>query len=357
MSAPLNPAKEAELQRLIAEQEADDRDYVSQGHRSLDAPLGGETDTALYEVVDDDHHLDAGPYRKKSGKVTKEQVREWRALRNKEHWTYTQIAEYASVQVKTVRRHLAQETKYKRIRPAKVRLEERLEQFQAAYEAGACLREIAEVHFKELGYKSWQSCYQQLRLSLRENGVALRPKLTLKHGKRSRAASPEVYKRYWQQMNREATKRRRAGLVRCDATVKSGRPCRRFAILGSRFCVNHNETTKRQPKWTKAIVLEALQSWANEHDRAPKAADWAKATNEHPNFKTVTDLFGRWHVALHEAGLRKLTLREEQLARGYHDCAQPGCMVLVAPDRRYCRKRQCQDARSRERWTFLEDVA
>lgn len=340
----LNPAQEVELQRLIAEQAADDTIYVSQGGaRSLDAPAITDGDS-FYEFVED-RELPSGPARsapKQSYKITQEQVKEWRALRTKDHWTYAQIAEYAGVKDITVRRHLSDQ---RRMDHRRVKLEARLEDAREAYEAGAFLREIAEVLYEECGYASWQSCYQALLRLFRRHGIQTRPQRVSRRGRPKPGASFEEWQRFWRAANTRQRDRRRAAREQCDATTKAGRPCRRSAMEGGRFCVSHDERTKRKAKWTRDNVLAALRAWAEEHGRTPRQEDWFHASPAHPNFKTVADLFGGWRLALYEAGFLQRKPRRHGTLTNYkvHGCR---CVACTRANAEYQRQYRVNAARS-----------
>lgn len=57
-----------------------------------------------------------------------------------------------------------------------------------------------------------------------------------------------------------------------------------------------------QKHWTRDRIIEAIQAWARRYNEPPRKSDWYKAAPEHPNCETVCKEFGRWNLAIEEAG-------------------------------------------------------
>jgi hypothetical protein len=56
-------------------------------------------------------------------------------------------------------------------------------------------------------------------------------------------------------------------------------------------------------EWTQEEVTQALLAWAAERGRAPTYNDWRRVSEEHPGVSTVEKLFGSWTEGLLAAGL------------------------------------------------------
>lgn len=303
-----NPAVETELARLIAEQEADDSaSQVPGGNRVfLDASYGeGATLHAVVGSEDVNHDRD---WFRKRGRVTDEEVRLWRYLRHEKGFTYREIADETGRPVQTVHDHLVRRARKSRSKTALPRMTAGKQGFKlakmeehawAAYEAGASLYQIAELFYKDCGYASMESCYQQLRILFRWRKRPLR-KLTMKHGRLHRDTPREVKQAYWKEQNRKARERRRATLTRCPHMTQSGQQCRRFTLRGKPFCVVHHDPVKR---WSHEAVHEALRQWAEKHGRLPRPRDWESRSDDHPTFRTIYNMWPHWNDALKDAGL------------------------------------------------------
>lgn len=58
-------------------------------------------------------------------------------------------------------------------------------------------------------------------------------------------------------------------------------------------------------KWTRELIVEALQRWAGEHDGvAPSQSDWQKRGEWWPSFSTAARFFDGWSAAIAAAGLQ-----------------------------------------------------
>ena len=84
---------------------------------------------------------------------------------------------------------------------------------------------------------------------------------------------------------------------------------------------------RRRARWSKEQVLKALQEWADENGRAPRAEDWSELSQrtgavgrwepESPRWPcptTVRRYFGSWSAALEQAGLRRSRLGPWELS-------------------------------------------
>jgi hypothetical protein len=74
-------------------------------------------------------------------------------------------------------------------------------------------------------------------------------------------------------------------------------------------CIKHSgkEVGKRQRKWNKQMVIEAIQEWELEHGRPPTSHEWAKRKGLPdwvPIANVVYRLFGKggWNKAIEAAG-------------------------------------------------------
>jgi hypothetical protein len=64
---------------------------------------------------------------------------------------------------------------------------------------------------------------------------------------------------------------------------------------------------KRKRKWTKELVVEAMQEWDNLHGRPPYSTEWYSSSNLPdwvPSVRTVYNVFGQggWNKAMEAAG-------------------------------------------------------
>lgn len=300
--------REAELALLIAEQEEDARAghrVRSMGKYTLDTQVGEDGSTLAEFVGEEDSDLLALIGGNETARrivhddhVSEKDIGSWWYARYRRKWTLDQIADHFGTTPKVVRYHLKK--KRRRETELTARLEAKLPIARSAYERGARLIDIGAELYEEIGYSSPESCYQALRKLFRHKGVPIRPK-TWKHGMRSRTASREQYEAYWRTQNAKAKARRHARLNRCPAITREGTRCKRWAIEGRAFCVNHNADTRRKRRWSAYVICDALRVWVAIHGVPPKPADWTHATAEHPNFKTVYDVFGSWPSALDAA--------------------------------------------------------
>lgn len=303
-------AHSTELERLIAEQAADDTERIFQREHSLDAPVGDDGRGSLYEIVSG--RLAARAAVKVRGRVTAEQRKEWRNLRSR-GWTCQEIANYAGVAVGTVQVHVPRTTRRKgkgRNRPPntkKAALRKRESYIRETYVGGARMRDIADVLWRETGFESSAACYQAVRELLHEWKVPIRPP-SWKHGERMQAASVETRNAYQRRIQRR--RRREQGRVRrCSVIDADGQRCRLWAAHGGEICRNHLAPRK----WTRHTVCAALTEWAAVNGRNPCPKDWIKASEGRPTHRTVYDLFDSWPAALAEAGLQPRVRSEDEL--------------------------------------------
>ena len=54
--------------------------------------------------------------------------------------------------------------------------------------------------------------------------------------------------------------------------------------------------------WTREAIVAAGQAWHEKHGKPPTAADWRKATPQHPSDTVVRVRFERWNAFLEAAG-------------------------------------------------------
>jgi Homing endonuclease associated repeat len=59
---------------------------------------------------------------------------------------------------------------------------------------------------------------------------------------------------------------------------------------------------KGRVRWTDEAILDVLRQWTQEHG-PPRATDWNAVTPEHPARRLVTTRFGSWDAALRAAGI------------------------------------------------------
>ncbi len=55
-------------------------------------------------------------------------------------------------------------------------------------------------------------------------------------------------------------------------------------------------------RWTRDLIVYAIDLWARTHLRAPTAADWDRAGENHPSRQTVQRVFGSWNAGIAAAG-------------------------------------------------------
>lgn len=300
-------SREVELAALIAEQEADDTDRIWQREVSLDQKLNdeadagtwydlhGEDDAQLAEMLgDDETWVQLVSVRQ----ITDEDIKLWRHLKEKQGWTFMQIAEHVGRSHNTIKKYLPRYS-YRRTK-TQIALNDQFKLARRSYEAGDHLIDVAAHLYEAAGYKSPESCYQALRRLFLRRRVAIRPG-SWKHGLRSRSASRETYIAYWKAQNRKARDRRQAALTRCEGWTRQGNQCSRWAVAESRFCNIHSGRVGGPRHWTMERVCSALVEWTEKHGRRPKPADWTHAAPDHPNFKTVYNLFRSWPEALDAA--------------------------------------------------------
>lgn len=308
----MSVTREAELALLVAEQETDDTHRVSQGHASLDRELTDDADSGtFYDLVGRDFFDNAiGTRESDQFEDTRPTIRDlfyWKYLHNKHRWTYQRIADHVGRSPGSIRHYVAKPYR-KEVGPIAF-LESKVDVIRGAYEGGAYLREIADDIYREAGYSTMESCYVGLWDVFNAHDIKRRPGRLL-HGMRSRDADPEAA-RQWR--NAKNADRRARGiscsgnlLRRCASENLRGRPCRRWAIIGSDRCVVHAlpHPTK---KWTRENVIAAFRAWEGEHGQGPFAADWTRAADNHPSFTTVYALFDSWVAALDAAAVTRPT--------------------------------------------------
>lgn len=305
----MSAVHEKELARLIAEQEADDTYRVWQRDLSLDASPPFDSGSFHEVVGDEDERLrellgenETWMALVKQKRVTDEDVKYWRYLRTRLGWSNVRIAQECGVSSTTVWAHLGKPTR--RVTEWGQILNEKLSFAKAAYARGARLIDVAEAVYEQAGYKSPESCYQALRRLFLDRRVPIRPR-AWKHGKRSKLATRETYIAYWREQNWKARDRRRSRLRPCVGITRSGDRCSRSAIGGSPFCVTHSGYGRKRT-WTFEAVDDAICKWADAQGRPPRTSDWRHATLEHPNFKTVYNLYRvGWNEAIQQALARE----------------------------------------------------
>jgi hypothetical protein len=69
------------------------------------------------------------------------------------------------------------------------------------------------------------------------------------------------------------------------------------------------------PLFTPEQMLEALRAWASEHGRAPRFHDWGDPGYGRPTSREVTRVFGRWQLAIKQAGLKRTAPRNSYWTR------------------------------------------
>lgn len=304
-------SREEELAALIAEQEADDTDRIWQREMSLDATLNddadagtwydvhGEDDAQLAEMLgDDESWVQLVSVRQ----ITDEDIKLWRHLKERQGWTFQQIAEHVGRSHNTIKKYLPRYS-YRRTR-TQIALNEKFKLAKRSYEKGDRLIDVAEHLYEAAGYKTPESCYQALRRLFLRRRVAIRP-ASWKHGMRSRSVPREVYIAYWKAQNRKARERRHAALAKCSATTREGNPCSRFARNGTTLCNVHAGLSGGPTVWTYDRLVQALNDWYDGHGRYPVPAEWRRADVAHPNFKTVYNTFGSWPNAISVAKRRR----------------------------------------------------
>jgi hypothetical protein len=55
-------------------------------------------------------------------------------------------------------------------------------------------------------------------------------------------------------------------------------------------------------RWTRELIVYAIDLWARRHLRAPTAEQWSRAGADHPSRQTVQRVFGTWNAAIAAAG-------------------------------------------------------
>jgi hypothetical protein len=99
------------------------------------------------------------------------------------------------------------------------RLLERLTTAAADYMAGARIIDVAASIYRDIGYSTPESCYQQLRHLFHSAGIPVRPR-SWKHGRTSRENAREDRLAYYRENNRRAAERRQEQLTRCSAITR-----------------------------------------------------------------------------------------------------------------------------------------
>jgi hypothetical protein len=84
---------------------------------------------------------------------------------------------------------------------------------------------------------------------------------------------------------------------------------------------------KRKRKWTKELVVEAMQEWDNLHGRPPYSTEWYNSSNLPdwvPSVRTVYNVFGKggWNKAMEAAGFTPRKAEPPEWTRNY-DKPQP----------------------------------
>jgi hypothetical protein len=57
-------------------------------------------------------------------------------------------------------------------------------------------------------------------------------------------------------------------------------------------------------RWTRELIIYALDLHHRRHLRVPTKREWEKAGEDHPSLMTVRRAFGSWNAAVTAAGLR-----------------------------------------------------
>lgn len=65
------------------------------------------------------------------------------------------------------------------------------------------------------------------------------------------------------------------------------------------------ETVPARRQWTRETIIEAVQKFAAEHGRPPKADEWVRSSLDHPTQSTVYQRFGNWGDAIVAAGFER----------------------------------------------------
>src|SRR3954468_11516293 len=80
---------------------------------------------------------------------------------------------------------------------------------------------------------------------------------------------------------------------------------------------------KRKRKWTKQLVVEAMQEWDRSHGRPPFSYEWASNANLPdwvPSVRTVYNVFGQggWNKAIEAAGFTPRKAEPPEWTRTYN---------------------------------------
>lgn len=65
------------------------------------------------------------------------------------------------------------------------------------------------------------------------------------------------------------------------------------------------ETVAARRQWTRETIVEAIQKFAAEHGRPPKADEWVRSSLDNPTQSTVYLKFGNWGDAIVAAGFER----------------------------------------------------
>lgn len=94
----------------------------------------------------------------------------------------------------------------------------------------------------------------------------------------------------------EAKRRRRKQCAHC------GKPI----WYTSTLCVDCSADQQRaQRRWTRELVIKAIQDWAKQHDQPPTSTEWKRASETHPAATAIygtSGLFRSWNEAIQAAG-------------------------------------------------------
>ena len=103
-------------------------------------------------------------------------------------------------------------------------------------------------------------------------------------------------------LSRQRANRERYGgtCIDCGARTdgSNGRAAAPTRCLRCRSRYQHENA-----RWTRDVIIEAIQRFAREHGRPPTATDWRRSGGaDHPNTTVILHVFGRWADAIEAAG-------------------------------------------------------
>lgn len=85
----------------------------------------------------------------------------------------------------------------------------------------------------------------------------------------------------------------------CGATTNPGEPGKKSGYCSR--CFSGHVTQK----WTREAIVEAIQTWAEQHGRLPAAHEWTvrgTASKGFPSSTACQYVFGSWNAAIEAAG-------------------------------------------------------